>query len=107
MTMSAHPIESILAATDLSPACDPVLRAAGAIAPRTGAALHVIHAFDLPPSPQFHTRWNKKSQAVLAQTAWGKWAHQDSNLGPRDYESPALTAELWARTIDRNEKQLA
>jgi hypothetical protein len=22
------------------------------------------------------------------------WAHQDSNLGPRDYESPALTAEL-------------
>ena len=25
------------------------------------------------------------------------WAHQDSNLGPRDYESPALTAELWAR----------
>ena len=25
------------------------------------------------------------------------WAHQDSNLGPTDYESAALTAELWAR----------
>jgi hypothetical protein len=25
------------------------------------------------------------------------WAQQDSNLRPRDYESPALTAELWAR----------
>jgi hypothetical protein len=25
------------------------------------------------------------------------WAHQDSNLGPKDYESSALTAELWAR----------
>jgi hypothetical protein len=25
------------------------------------------------------------------------WAHQDSNLEPRDYESPALTIELWAR----------
>ena len=24
------------------------------------------------------------------------WAHQDSNLGPTDYESAALTAELWA-----------
>ena len=24
------------------------------------------------------------------------WARQDSNLGPRDYESPALTAELQA-----------
>lgn len=22
------------------------------------------------------------------------WAHQDSNLKPRDYESPALTVEL-------------
>ena len=22
------------------------------------------------------------------------WAHQDSNLEPRDYESPALTVEL-------------
>ncbi len=30
----------------------------------------------------------------------GGWARQDSNLGPRDYESPALTAELQAR-IDR------
>ena len=27
-----------------------------------------------------------------------KWARQDSNLGPRDYESPALTAELQAQT---------
>ena len=24
----------------------------------------------------------------------GWWAHQDSNLEPRDYESPALTIEL-------------
>jgi hypothetical protein len=26
------------------------------------------------------------------------WARKDSNLGPRDYESPALTAELRARS---------
>lgn len=25
---------------------------------------------------------------------FGWWAHQDSNLEPRDYESPALTVEL-------------
>jgi nucleotide-binding universal stress UspA family protein len=49
-------LQSILAATDLSPACDPVLRAAGAIALRTGAVLHVIHAFDLPPSPYLDAR---------------------------------------------------
>ena len=26
----------------------------------------------------------------------GWWAHLDLNQGPSDYESPALTAELWA-----------
>jgi nucleotide-binding universal stress UspA family protein len=54
--MSDPSLKSILAATDLSPACEPVLRAAGAIALATGAALHVIHAFDLPPSPYLDTR---------------------------------------------------
>ena len=33
---------------------------------------------------------------VAATKAFG-WARQDSNLGPRDYESPALTAELQAQ----------
>jgi hypothetical protein len=32
------------------------------------------------------------------------WARQDSNLGPRDYESPALTAELQA--LNPNYEQL-
>src|SRR5258708_15219061 len=30
-----------------------------------------------------------------------RWAHQDSNLEPADYEPAALTVELWARTILR------
>ena len=30
------------------------------------------------------------------------WARQDSNLGPRDYESPALTAELQAHLTYEN-----
>jgi hypothetical protein len=29
------------------------------------------------------------------------WARQDSNLGPRDYESPALTAELQAPAVKK------
>jgi hypothetical protein len=36
---------------------------------------------------------------MTAPKAFGAWARQDSNLGPRDYESPALTAELQARMI--------
>ncbi|HEX8907003.1 MAG TPA: universal stress protein [Longimicrobiaceae bacterium] len=49
------PIRTILAATDLTDACDEVLHAAGALAMRTGAALHVIHAFDFPQSPYFES----------------------------------------------------
>lgn len=32
--------------------------------------------------------------ALIALTAHGWWAHQDSNLEPKDYESSALTVEL-------------
>ena len=31
---------------------------------------------------------------IFQQDSW--WAHLDSNQGPTDYESAALTAELWA-----------
>ena len=45
------PSRAVLAATDLSPASDPVLRAAAAVCARTGATLHVLHAFDFAPAP--------------------------------------------------------
>lgn len=32
------------------------------------------------------------------------WAHQDLNLEPTDYESAALTVELWARHVDSKAK---
>ena len=43
-------LTSILVASDLSGGSDDVVRAAGEIAAAAGAALHVIHAFDLPGS---------------------------------------------------------
>ena len=45
MTMQ---VNSILVASDLSEASDAVVKAAGAMAAAEGAALHVIHAFDIP-----------------------------------------------------------
>lgn len=48
---AAPPSRAILAATDLTPASDPVLSAAAALCARTGATLHVLHAFDFAPSP--------------------------------------------------------
>ena len=41
-----------------------------------------------------------ETMQVSAETASdGGWAWQDSNLRPRDYESPALSAELQAPNI--------
>ena len=34
---------------------------------------------------------------MIITVSWEQlWAHQDSNLEPTDYESGALTVELWA-----------
>jgi hypothetical protein len=41
--------------------------------------------------------WRRSLRIVAALQSEG-WARQDSNLGPRDYESPALTAELQAHS---------
>src|SRR6266508_6328060 len=38
-----------------------------------------------------------RNHAVYPQLRKLEWARQDSNLGPTDYESAALTAELRAR----------
>ena len=54
-----------------------------------------------------------REQAVpktLKKTIWIKniqlwWARSDSNRGPRDYESPALTAELRARYLMNTDLQ--
>src|SRR5437773_1916490 len=46
-------------------------------------------------SKSWHKIDNRKSTIENRKL---KWARQDSNLGPRDYESPALTAELQARS---------
>jgi hypothetical protein len=40
-------------------------------------------------------RRRRPGKAGKGREDW--WAQQDSNLQPRDYESPALTVELWAR----------
>jgi hypothetical protein len=45
------------------------------------------------------TLLRRRSLRFFAALQSEGWARQDSNLGPRDYESPALTAELQARLI--------
>ena len=46
-------------------------------------------------------RLDPHNRAVFASRCGALWARQDSNLGPTDYESAALTAELRARRSQR------
>ncbi|HEX5725444.1 MAG TPA: universal stress protein, partial [Longimicrobiaceae bacterium] len=71
--MDTIELRSILAATDLTTASDEVLRAAGAVAAATGAALHVVHAFDLDLSPH-------PGRAAEAATFQGRIAEAESRL---------------------------
>jgi hypothetical protein len=53
----------------------------------------LVRAYSTRPSPISFCVF----QPSLSRCARNRgWARQDSNLGPRDYESPALTAELQA-----------
>jgi nucleotide-binding universal stress UspA family protein len=67
------PTRAVLAATDLTEASDPVLRAAAAVCARTGATLHVLHAFDFAPSPYMEP-------AADAVTFQGRLAHCESDV---------------------------
>ena len=60
----------------------------------------IFHLAGLP-SRSLWSVWAKVKITVrlTAPKSSRGWARQDSNLGPRDYESPALTAELQARLI--------
>lgn len=67
------PTRAILAATDLTEVSDPVLRAAAALCALTGATLHVLHAFDFPPSPYMDA-------AVEASTFQDRLARCETDL---------------------------
>jgi nucleotide-binding universal stress UspA family protein len=55
--MLSPSLSSILVATDLSDASRVALRAAGTLAVRTRAELHVVYAFEFPPAPYSAAYW--------------------------------------------------
>ncbi|HEV2736789.1 MAG TPA: universal stress protein [Longimicrobiaceae bacterium] len=75
--MTHVPTRSILAASDLTPASDGAVRTAAAIAERTGAALHLLHACDFAvvhdlgggAAPSFEGHLRAAAEALEAQAA--------------------------------------
>jgi nucleotide-binding universal stress UspA family protein len=95
---------AILAATDLTPASDEVLRAAGAVAARTGATLHVLHAFDLPPAEgetapaTFGDRIERAEREMERQVA--RCVPQDVAVGSRKLDIYAAHRAILDRAVD-------
>ncbi|HEU0301886.1 MAG TPA: universal stress protein, partial [Longimicrobium sp.] len=88
-------LRSILAATDLSPSADPVLRAAALLARATGAALHVIHALDLPLAPNVGADEPAPFPAVV-QAARAALDAQLSRALPPGAQVETVRLELYA-----------
>ena len=75
-----------------------------------GPLTREIFSFESSSVKQIRAPW--KAMGTLLETRMdldsrrcargGWWARRDSNPGPRDYESPALTAELRAPRADSN-----
>lgn len=72
----------------------------GASSPLTHSLTHfswmqvdaVVHHLTLEPPEIKRHKGFAGAPGLHWTSMW--WAHQDSNLKPRDYESPALTVEL-------------
>lgn len=93
---STPPTRTLVAATTLDESSDAVLRAAAAFAAVTGASLHVLHAFDLPPSPyleHYADAWGFQARVQLAERAL---AEQVERVVPPSVPVAARRVEVYA-----------
>jgi len=90
------PLKTILAATDLTDACDEVLRAAAGLARHTGAALHVIHSFDFPPSPYFDVPLDARTFQSRIDDSHAAMDEQIARAVPGDVPVAGRRLEVFA-----------
>jgi nucleotide-binding universal stress UspA family protein len=90
------PSRSILAATALDESSDAVLRAAAAFAAVTGAGLHVLHAFDLPPSPYMEHYADALSFPARIEAAEAALDAQVERVVPPGVRVVARRVEVYA-----------
>lgn len=94
--MTAFSPRAVLAATTLGDGSDAVVRAAAALAALSGAKLHVLHAFDFPPSPyldHYADAFGFQAQVEAAESAL---AAQVERVVPPQVEVAATRVEIYA-----------
>jgi hypothetical protein len=57
---------------------------------------HATHTYPRSGKRNAHSKKGPETAQKKSELLQVWWAQQDLNLRPSDYESPALTAELWA-----------
>lgn len=89
--MPTAPLTSLLAAVDLSATATVVLDTAAALAARSGAALHVLHAFELPAS--LYGEPTKRRASFPERIAQAE-ARLHEQIGGRLGDAPVASAEV-------------
>lgn len=87
---------AIVAATDLTEGSDDVLRAAAALARRTGAPLHVVHALEFPPAPYVGAPGELAGFAGRIEGAEAALDAQAARAVPADVPVAARRVEIYA-----------
>jgi nucleotide-binding universal stress UspA family protein len=90
------PFRTVLAASDLGEGSDRVLRAAAALCALGGARLHVIHAFDLPPSPYLDHYGDTFGFQARVEAAERDLAEQVERVVPPQVEVAGRRVEVYA-----------
>jgi nucleotide-binding universal stress UspA family protein len=89
------PTKSILVCTDLTERCEPALTAASDLALRTGARLHVLHAFELRQNPYVYRSDARHAFQALIEEARAGLTEQLKRTVSRQLDIASVTTEVF------------
>ena len=103
------PRNSILATTDLTEECEPALRAASDLAIRSGAALHILHAFELRGNPYAERPAARSAFQALVKEAEDGLAEQVRRTVAPGVDLRSVSSELYLpwKAIVQKAKEVA
>ncbi len=98
------PQKSILVATDLTEQCEPAMRIASDLAKNSGAALHVLHAFELRTNPYVQRAAARNAFQALLEEANDGLSEQIKLTIAGEVDLQSVTSEFylpWKSIVQR------